>query len=242
MIAIQPCLQLISLIDATNLDEQATEQDMIKLCQLVKSAPTYIASICVYPKWIHAVNDFFKTKPVTITTVINFPKSNLDSKTLEKEIKQAIELGADEIDIVFPYETFDPKNTAPTLAFLQAAKQACGDHVLKVIIESGEAPSAKWIEQATLCVVNSGANFVKTSTGKTTTGATTEAVRTIAYTLHEADRPCGLKISGGVRTIEQAQTYIKIVESILSPSFIEPEWFRFGASSLLKSCIETIEK
>jgi deoxyribose-phosphate aldolase len=241
MTSTQNCLKLMSLIDATCLDDHATEETIINLCHLAKRSPARVASICVYPKWIALVKDFFKNRPMTITTVVNYPKPTLASQTLQKQIKLATEIGADEVDIVFPYDTFDPANPLPTLEFLKSAKKACKDNILKVIIESGEAPSADWIEKATECVIESGANFVKTSTGKTATGATTEAVRVIAYTLHEGDRPCGLKISGGIRTIEQANDYIKLVESILSPSFITPEWFRFGASSLLTSCIETIE-
>lgn len=238
----QNSLELISLIDATNLDDHGTEENILDLCKLVKSAPTHVGSICVYPQWITTVKEYFANRPVAITTVINFPKSTLDSDTMQNDIKNAIAMGASEIDIVFPYETFDPQQPQTTIDFLQSAKIACGHHVLKVIIESGEAPSLEWIETATQCVVASGADFVKTSTGKTPTGATIDAVRTIAYTLHEAGRPCGLKISGGVRTIEQANAYKQLVESILSPSFITPEWFRFGASSLLKSCIEMCEQ
>jgi deoxyribose-phosphate aldolase len=179
---------------------------------------------------------------MTVTTVVNFPKPHLDQAALQKQIKQALELGADEIDIVFPYESFDPENPAPILAYLKSAKAACPNNILKVIIESGEAPSVEWIEQASHCVIESGANFIKTSTGKTTNGASLEAARMMAYALHEADDPCGLKISGGVKTIEQANDYIDTVTSILGNSFIAPEWFRFGASSLLKECIEHLEK
>jgi deoxyribose-phosphate aldolase len=240
MASSQNLLTFMSLIDATCLDEQAAEETILNLCQLVKSAPTRVASICVYPKWISVVKKYFEQGKMTITTVINFPKVTLDSQTMQRQIKAAIEDGADEIDIVFPYETFDLNKPQATMNFLQSAKAACGDHILKVIIESGEAPSIEWIEKATHCVVESGADFVKTSTGKTPIGATPEAVKAIAYALQEADRPCGLKISGGVRTIEQANNYLHIVESILGKSFITPSWLRFGASSLLDICIQRV--
>jgi deoxyribose-phosphate aldolase len=240
MTSSQNLLTFMSLIDATCLDDKATEETILHLCQLVKSAPIRVASICVYPKWISVVKNYFEHSKMTITTVINFPKVTLDSQTMQTHIKAAIEDGADEIDIVFPYETYDIQKPQPTMQFLKSAKAACGDHILKVIIESGEAPSMEWIEKATNCVVQSGADFVKTSTGKTPMGATPEAVKAIAYALQEADRPCGLKISGGVRTIEQANNYLYIVESILGKSFITPSWLRFGASSLLEVCIQQV--
>ena len=242
MTSSQNFLNLINLIDATCLDDHATQENIIQLCQLVQSAPTRVASICVYPTWISVVKNYFIDNPQTITTVINFPKVTHDTQTMQKQITTAIKSGADEIDIVFPYETFDSNKPQATIDFLHGAKKACGDHILKVIIESGQASSINWIEKATHCVVESGADFVKTSTGKTPIGATPEAVKAIAYALQEADRPCGLKISGGVRTIEQAATYIQIVESILGKSFITPSWLRFGASSLLETCIQHIGK
>jgi deoxyribose-phosphate aldolase len=224
-------------MDATCLDDHASEAVITQLCQLVKSAPTRVASICVYPKWITFVKNYFKNSPLAITTVINFPKATLDRQSMQKHIQAALQAGADEIDIVFPYETFDANKPQLTLDYLQSAKADCGDHLLKVIIESGQAPSLEWIEQATLCVVQSGADFVKTSTGKTPQGATPEAVKMMAFTLKEAERLCGLKISGGVRTIEQANQYLDIVQSILGASFITQKWLRLGASSLLEACI-----
>ena len=231
---------IIRLMDLTCLADDADASAIEALCQAALAAPVPVASLCIAPEWISCAKQYLAGKPIPITTVANFPKPHCDTAAITQAVTDCVDAGADEIDIVFPYDQFDPTNTAPTLAWLKAARAACPDHILKIIIESGQAPDLAWIESATACVARSGANFVKTSTGKHFPGANSEAVQCMAYTLHECATPCGLKISGGVRTVEQANDYIQSVSRILGSAFITPQWFRIGASSLLTNCMQQL--
>ena len=115
------------------------------------------------------------------------------------------------------------------------ARKAAGDITLKVILESFVL-SKEDIVLATNLVVASGADFVKTSTGKFG-GASMEAVALMASTLAQQEQSCGLKISGGVSTLEQAQGFYQQVSEILGDAFCVPEYFRFGASRLLDQLV-----
>ena len=229
--------QLIQLIDLTCLKDDATEADIVALCNMANSAPDKVASVCIALEWVPLAKSLLKERAIAITTVVNFPKPNLDADRLAQAIQATIAAGADEIDIVFPYETFDPEQPQATAAWLKAARRACPNQVLKVILETGRQPGNHWIEAATQCVADSGASFVKTSTGKTFPGADIPTVQQIAYALRECDTPCGLKVSGGIKTIEQANAYCQTLASILGNSFLTPQWCRFGASSLLTDCL-----
>jgi deoxyribose-phosphate aldolase len=232
--------QLIQLIDLTCLKDDATEADITALCNLANTTTDKVASVCIAPEWVPLAKSLLADRAIAVTTVVNFPKPTLDADSLTQAIKAAVTAGADEIDIVFPYDTFDPEQPQATSDWLKAARAACPNQVLKVILETGRQPNHHWIEAATQCVADSGANFVKTSTGKEFPGANIPAVQQIAYALRECDTPCGLKVSGGVRTVEQANAYCQTLASILGTSFLTPQWCRFGASSLLTDCINQL--
>ena len=143
----------------------------------------------------------------------------------------ALAAGADEIDCVLPYQTLLLGHTEQVREFLTAVRQATEGVCLKIIIESGELVTCQQISKATELVVESGADFVKSSTGKVKVGVTEEAARIILAVIAASDRPVGFKASGGVRTVEQALILLELYESITGKLALN-SGLRIGASAL----------
>ena len=142
--------------------------------------------------------------------------------------------GADEIDVVLPYTAWlagDVQRAVHVLAAVRATRPAT--LVMKVIIETGELPDRSAIDRAAMFAIEHGADFVKTSTGKTAVSATPEAAEIVLEAIVVSGRPVGFKASGGVRTVDDARTYLDLADSIMGPDWAAPSTFRFGASSLL---------
>jgi hypothetical protein len=114
-----------------------------------------------------------------------------------------------------------------------ACKEACGDKLLKVIIESGELKEAALIREASLIAIAAGADFIKTSTGKVAVNATLDAAGIMLAAIRSTGAQCGFKAAGGVRTAAEAAEYIDLAEHLLGEHWVTAEHFRFGASSLL---------
>ena len=150
--------------------------------------------------------------------------------------------GADEIDVVLNLGYFMEDNYEELSDELDEIKEACREAKLKVILETGALATTENIRNAAILAVYSGADFIKTSTGKGYPGATPEAVYTMCKVIREyhqlTGRQVGLKVSGGVRTAEEAVAYYTIVESLLGSEWLNRDLFRIGASRL----VEDIEK
>lgn len=228
--------KLIPLIDLTSLDDQEdTLQTIEKLCHKAKTPYGFIAAVCIYPQFVKLTYKLLMNTPVKVATVANFPNGNQLITDCIETIKQSIADGADEIDVVMPYTTYLEGNTGSVKEFLQVCRGICTPPtVLKVIIETGALINHDVIFSATNLAIQTGADFIKTSTGKITTGATPEAVELILEAIKNyLEKKIGLKISGGVRTIEQALAYFQLVEKNMGKEWISPNTVRFGASRLL---------
>ena len=125
---------------------------------------------------------------------------------------------------------------------MHTAATLCGSQTLKIILETGEIKSAALIAAATKFCVSHGANFIKTSTGKTETSATPEAANAILEAIASGRRNAGFKASGGIKTLEEAKKYLILANAIMGYKWISPKNFRIGASSLLNNLIEIIER
>lgn len=216
-----------SLIDLTLLDEQATPETIAKLVS--NALHLQVAAICVYPKHLR-----FIPSTLTRATVLNFPSGQQSHQNILKELSQILEENlADEIDYVFPYTDYLSGHSAEALTMCHEIYQICVAHQrkLKVILETGALPSAEIIHQLSLEIIQQGCHFLKTSTGKMTTGATLEAASAILSAIKTLGRPCGIKISGGIRSEEQAKDYIRLAEDRLKRS-VDADWFRIGTSGL----------
>lgn len=237
--------QILSLIDLTELSDTKShikeEEDALihHLCE--KSITPYgnVAAVCVYSRFIQLAKSRLGRK-IKIASVINFPFGVADIEMAKFEAKLALSRGASEIELVFPYKCFMLHQSIECCDIIQHVKTACGDKKLKVIIETGELKSAEMIRAASELCIKNGANFIQTSTGKVATGATLAAAKVILHTIKINKANCGLKISGGIRTVIQAKQYLELATEIMGAEWIKPGNFRFGASSLLDDVLNIL--
>ncbi len=234
--------RLVSCLDLTSLASSCTSADVMVLCEQAKTRHGNVAAVCIYPQWVETAKQALQGSDIHVATVINFPQPTLSSDEIQAAIAQAIEQGADELDVVMPYDLLAQGGESRVAKILQCCRQACGDRVLKIIIESGALQSRELIQQATQLVVDSGADFVKTSTGKVPVGATLSAVETIVATLQNSGAKTGIKLSGGIRTVVSAYEYVQLIERYLGVDMLQPARFRIGASQLLQDITRQIEQ
>lgn len=142
--------------------------------------------------------------------------------------------GADEIDLVLPYRALMRGDAQSALAMVGAVRAACAGRLLKVILETGELEDPDLIAQASRLSLEAGADFIKTSTGKTAVSATLPAAEIMldAIRARGGDRPAGLKVSGGLRRVEDAAAYLALADRMMGPDWVSPNTFRIGASAL----------
>lgn len=233
---------LIPCIDLTLLSDSSTSADIMVLCEQAQTTHGDVAAVCVFPQWIEVAKSALQGSRVDVATVVNFPTPTLSIDECQRDIELAIADGADEIDVVMPYDLLAQGGQSRVAKILQRCREASQDHVLKVIIESGELHSDGLIRLASELVVDCGADFVKTSTGKTAVGATLQAAESILTVLKNSGTNTGLKLSGGIRTMLTAYEYVQLVERYLGDQWQQPARFRIGASQLLHDIIRQIEQ
>ncbi len=239
-------LRALTLMDLTTLNDDDTNEKVIALCQQAKSAAGNTAAICIYPRFIPIAKKQLHeqgTPDIRIATVTNFPHGNDDIVIAEAETKAAVAYGADEVDVVFPYRTLIAGDEITGFDLVKRCKAACGDDVLlKVIIETGELKTPALIKRASEIAIEAGADFIKTSTGKVPVNATPEAAEIMLTVIKEMGvaESVGFKPAGGVRTAEDAAQFLAMADRILGESWADKKHYRFGASSLLASLLETL--
>lgn len=231
VLAIRPLTEqtIFSLIDLTLLNEEASMTDIDRL--VTKARQHRVAAICVYPKHLSTIPNIATLKRATVA---NFPTGNQPNDTVLSNINATItHYHADEIDYVFPYQAYLAGQKSCALAACHDAYQLCKQHqrTFKVILETGAFPSLDLIYQLSLELMNQGCDFLKTSTGKITTGATIPAAFAILAAIYDAKSSCGIKISGGIKTFDQARQYIHLAEHMLGVD-VDKHWFRIGTSGL----------
>lgn len=228
--------EIIACIDLTSLNATDTNESIQSLCEKATNHLGHVAAICCYPQFI----SFAKTlvaKPILIATVVNFPSGNASFSQLEDEVSFALHEGVDEIDLVIPYQQVLEGNLSPSIDMTEGVKALCGNKTLKVIIESGELKDPQLIFRLSSELLDHGTDFIKTSTGKTAIGATEEAASNILKALWQYHQKTGilkgLKVSGGIRKINDAKLYMTLAAEYFGEEYLKPETFRIGASSLL---------
>ena len=241
---------LYSCIDMTSLNTEDSKESIWSFTEAVNdfegSRPDVpnVAAICVFPNFVSTVKEAL-TADVRIAAVAGgFPSSQTFMEVKIAEVSLAIADGADEIDIVLNTGAFFEENWEDLCCEIEEIKDACRDAHLKVILETGLLKTVSNIQKATILSKYSGADFIKTSTGKVYPGANPEAVYVICKTIKEYYRihqkKIGIKVSGGVRTAEDAVKYYTIVKEILGKEWLNPQYFRVGASSLTTNILEKL--
>ena len=230
--------RLYSLIDLTSLNENDTDASIATFCAKAQSPLGHVAAVCVYPPFLRLIATQFAHSPIKAVTVANFPDGSAPLDTVLIQIGCALQDGAAEVDVVFPYERYLAGERQYSQNFVTACKAACGDTVkLKVILETGALGDPAIVADAAYDAFAAGADFIKTSTGKIREGATLEAAATmllvIKHIVTQIERPIGLKVSGGIREIEQAAQYVLLADRIMGREWVTPLHFRIGASQLV---------
>ncbi|WP_108649439.1 deoxyribose-phosphate aldolase [Dongshaea marina] len=233
----------LNLMDLTTLNDDDTDAKVIDLCHKAKSPAGKTAAVCIYPRFIPIARKTLRemgAEDVKIATVTNFPHGNDDVEIAVAETRAAVAYGADEVDVVFPFRALMAGNEQVGFELVKACKEACGDVLLKVIIESGVLETPALIRKASEISIAAGADFIKTSTGKVPVNATPEAAQIMLEVIKEKNPKVGFKAAGGVKNAEQAAVYFELAEGLLGSDWIAPDTFRFGASSLLNNLLHTL--
>lgn len=240
-------------IDLTSLTSIDTKESIWKMVESVNDfegarpdVPN-VAAICTYPLFVETVKQALTANRVKIASVAGgFPAGQTFMEVKIAETGMAVMEGAEEIDTVMNLGYFFEENYEDLTVEIQEIKESCRDAQLKVILETGALASSENIRKATILSIYSGADFVKTSTGKGYPGATPEAVYTICRVIKEYnqkhERKIGIKVSGGVRTAEEAVKYYSIVKEVLGEDWLSPEYFRIGASTLSADILRKLGK
>ena len=225
---------IIGLLDLTSLEDSDDEAKIAGLCRRAVTPHGKVAAVCVYGRFVPQCRAALSGTGIRVAAVVNFPHGGTDAEAAAEEAAGLVALGADEIDMVLPYDAFLHGETAVARAVVVACRGACGDRAkLKVILETGALAEPARIVEASRLAIAAGADFIKTSTGKGPPGATPAAARAMLTVIRETARPVGFKASGGVRTLEQALDYVSLAEEIMGAGWCTPANFRIGASGLL---------
>jgi deoxyribose-phosphate aldolase len=228
--------RLLSLLDLTSLNDADDERSIAQLARLASTDAGRVAALCTWPRLVPAACRQLRGSAIPVAAVANFPAGAADVGAAAAETAAAIADGADEIDVVFPYHEFLAGQPAVGLALVAACRRACGERVLlKVILETGQLKSAQNIRRAAETAIEGGAHFLKTSTGRTTPGATPEAAAVLLEAIAGAaghGLKIGCKVSGGIRTLDQARSYLELYETRFGAGSAHPSNFRIGASTL----------
>ncbi|MDR3250049.1 MAG: deoxyribose-phosphate aldolase [Tannerella sp.] len=233
-------------IDLTALTSLDTKESVWKMVDKfvndregVRPDVDNVAAICVYPLFVNTVKQALTAKDVKIASVAGgFPASQTFTEIKVAETAMAVMDGADEIDVVMNLGYFLEGDYETLVDELSEVKDSCRHAKMKVILETGALAYTENIRKATILAVYSGADFVKTSTGKNYPGASPEAVYAMCRVVKQyaglTGRRVGIKVAGGVRTAEDAVRYYTIVKEVLGKEWTTKELFRIGASSLIE--------
>ena len=242
---------LFHCIDLTSLKCTDSEESIMKFTEKVNEfVDKYpdlenVASICVYPNMAEIVNDTLEADDVKIACVSGgFPSSQTFMEVKVAETAMAIHTGAEEIDIVMPVGKFLCGDYEGMCDEIGELKDICGEKPMKVILETGALRSASNIKKAAILAMYSGADFIKTSTGKEAISATPEAALVMCEAIKEyykeTGRKVGFKAAGGIDSVKKALAYYTIVKEVLGEEWLNNGLFRIGTSRLANQLLSEI--
>lgn len=238
----------IRMVDLTTLEGADTPGKVRALCAKARQPdpgdPTCppVAAICVYPSMVPTAAEALRGSGIHLASVATaFPSGQAPLKVKLDDTRAAVAAGADEIDMVISRGAFLAGRYLEVFEEIVAIKEACGKAHLKVILETGELVTYDNVRRASWLAMLAGGDFIKTSTGKVAPAATLpvtlimlEAVRDF---LDATGRQVGVKPAGGIRTTKDAIKYLVMVNEIAGDGWLDPDWFRFGASTLLNDLL-----
>ena len=243
--------QLFNCIDLTTLKTEDSEESVLKFTERVNDLENEypdlknVAAICVYPNFAKIVSQSLEVESVNVACVSGgFPSSQTFTEVKVAETALALADGATEIDIVIPVGKFLSGDYEGMCDEIEEIKSVCGERHLKVILETGALKSAENIWKASILAIYSGADFIKTSTGKQDPAATPEAAYVMCQAIkayyEKTGRKVGFKPAGGINSVNDALVYYTIVKEVLGKEWLTNELFRIGTSRLANLLLSEI--
>jgi deoxyribose-phosphate aldolase len=226
----------VAVIDLTTLEDDDTPAKVRVLCEKAQTPRGPVAAVCILPGLAAVAVEALKDSPVKVATVANFPDGAYDPDGAAETTAKAVADGVDEVDVVAPWRSVLQGDDESLARLVSMAADACGDRTLKVILETGSIPDPLTVRAMADAALDAGAFFLKTSTGKFGPGADLGSARVLLEAVRDKGSG-GVKVSGGVRTAEQADDYLRLTSAILGENAVTPERFRIGASSLLDALL-----
>jgi deoxyribose-phosphate aldolase len=243
---------VVSMIDLTTLSGADTPGKVLALCQkAVDPAPELgappVAAVCVYPPFVAGARRALEGQPVRVASVATaFPAGQASLDVRLDEVRQVVGDGAHEVDMVIARGAFLCGEVARVHDEIASVRELCDGVTLKVILETGELESLDNVRRASDVAIAAGADFIKTSTGKVSPAATLPVtvamLDAIAAHTRAGGRPVGMKPAGGIRSADEALTWLVAVNEILGDAWLTPSLFRFGASSLLGEVLVALHR
>jgi deoxyribose-phosphate aldolase len=243
----------ISMIDLTTLEGQDTPGKVRALCAKARrpdpSDPTVppVAAVCVYPDLVVTAKKALGNSGIKVASVATaFPSGRASLAVRVQDTQDAVAAGADEIDMVIDRGAFLAGRYAEVFDEVVAVKAACGDAHLKVILETGELATYDNVRRASWLAMLAGADFIKTSTGKIAPAATLPVTLVMLEAVRDfrdaTRRQIGVKPAGGIRNTKDAIRYLVLVNETVGDDWLNSDWFRLGASSLLNDLLMQRQK
>lgn len=227
---------LIPFIDLTSLSGSETTEIIQAISQTAVTPYGNVAAVCVFPEFVPTVRSCLAGTSIKIATVINFPDPILSLQGLEKALEALLMEGdVDEVDLLIDYKAALMGNKAKIKQQIQLARRLCHGLSLKTILETGILAKPALIDYCARLALDEGADFLKTSTGKAAVHATPEAFQILLDAVLDAHPHAGVKVSGGIHTLDDIQPYVDILLETAGTAFLDPQHFRIGSSRLLKN-------
>ncbi|HSQ61896.1 MAG TPA: deoxyribose-phosphate aldolase [Polyangiaceae bacterium] len=243
----------VAMIDLTTLEGKDTAGKVRQLCRKallpLETDPSIgpVAAVCVYPNLVPTAKKALAGSTVKVASVATaFPSGQSPLSVKLDDVRRAVELGADEIDMVIDRGAMLSGDYQKVFDEIAATKEACAQAHLKVILETGELGSLDIVRKASEIGIAAGGDFIKTSTGKIVPAATPQVTLVMLEAIRDhfmaTGRKVGMKPAGGIRTAKQALHYLVILKETLGDAWLTPDLFRFGASTLLNDVLMQLEK
>ena len=243
----------ISMIDLTTLEGKDTKGKVQQLCykamhpdDAIKDIPT-VAAVCVYPAYVGTAKKALHGSDIKVASVATaFPSGQSNLKVKLNDTKFAVAQGADEIDMVISRGKFLSGDYQYVFDEIASVKEACGEAHLKVILETGELDTLDNVRKASEIAIYAGADFIKTSTGKIQPAATMQVTYVMLDAIKDyylkTGKIIGMKPAGGISTSKLALQYLVMLNEVLGEKWMNKNYFRFGASSLLNDILMQLVK
>ena len=238
----------IRMVDLTTLEGQDTPGKVRALASKAlrpdPADPTcpQVAAVCVYPDMVATAKEVLGDSGVKVAAVATaFPSGRAARDIKLMDTRDAVEAGADEIDMVIDRGAFLSGRYLEVYEEIAQVKEACGDAHLKVIFETGELQTYDNVRRASWLAMMAGGHFIKTSTGKVQPAATLPVTLVMLEAVRDyralTGQMVGVKPAGGIRTAKDAIKYLVTVNEVAGQDWLDPDWFRFGASTLLNDLL-----